>query len=150
MSGLLDSMSGWFSSWCSQALSPTREVEKVIFREVDTMFHTRCFVRVAGLSGALAVVLAAYGSHGFNESNADPRLKRVFYTANKIHFLHTLALLASPLTNRPFMVGTLLVTGIVVFSGSCYIHALTGSPIARAITPYGGMILIFSWLAMVL
>ena len=41
-----------------------KEIETVIVREVDTMFQSRAFVRIAGLSGALSVGMAAYGAHG--------------------------------------------------------------------------------------
>lgn len=47
-------------------------------------------------------------------------------------------------------VGTLLTGGMVLFSGSCYYHALTGNTTIRKVTPYGGMMLIFGWLAMML
>ena len=41
-----------------------KEIERVIVREVTMAQSGRAFVRVAGLSGALAVGLGAYGAHG--------------------------------------------------------------------------------------
>ena len=44
-----------------------KEVETVIEKEVSEMSMTRVprfFVRVAGISGASAVMLGAYGAHG--------------------------------------------------------------------------------------
>ena len=49
-----------------------------------------------------------------------------------------------------FQAGSLLAAGTLVFSGSCYYYALTGSRTVRAYTPYGGVMLIAGWLAMVL
>lgn len=60
------------------------------------------WVRLAGLSGALAVALSAYGAHGLKD--LPERRKTVFDTASKYHFIHALAMLAVPLCNRPHLV----------------------------------------------
>ena len=49
-----------------------------------------------------------------------------------------------------FQAGPMLALGTMVFSGTCYYYALTGSRTVRQYTPYGGMMLIIGWLAMVL
>lgn len=41
-----------------------------------------------------------------------------------------------------------MVTGMLVFSGTCYIYALTERKDVIRFTPYGGMTLIVSWLSM--
>ncbi len=48
-----------------------------------------------------------------------------------------------------FQVGSLFALGTVLFSGSCYVHALTGNTAVRRVTPYGGMLLIAGWLAVI-
>lgn len=58
------------------------------------------FFRWAGFSGAIAVILAAYGGHG-HQFKGD---KHMFETANRLHFIHTLVLLALPLARRPAIV----------------------------------------------
>ncbi|XP_054712201.1 LOW QUALITY PROTEIN: transmembrane protein 256 homolog [Uloborus diversus] len=109
------------------------------------------FIRLAGLSGTAAVTMGAYGSHGFYPRTDVPsELKDVYRTANYYHFLHTLALLAVPLTRRPLLVGTLLTTGMSIFCGTCYAYALTGNKSIVRITPYGGTLLIIAWLSMIL
>lgn len=63
------------------------------------------FVRIAGLSGAAAVVLGAMGAHRtFSETDTKEDLKKIFETANRFHFLHTLALMTVPLCRRPYIV----------------------------------------------
>lgn len=63
------------------------------------------FVRLAGLSGAAAVVLGAMGAHrNFPEPETKEDLRKIFDTANRFHFLHTLALVTVPLCRRPFIV----------------------------------------------
>jgi len=107
------------------------------------------FVRIAGLSGVSAVAMGAYGAHTF-KAEEDADRKKVYDTANFYHFIHTLALLAVPLTKRPIMSGTLIFTGTTVFCGTIYYHALTNEKQLRKYTPYGGIILMLGWLAMVL
>lgn len=65
--------------------------------------HNYNFVRLAGLSGASAVVLGAIGSHHLNIQDK-PELRNVFETANRFHFFHSIALLAMPLTKYPVIV----------------------------------------------
>jgi len=111
----------------------------------------RPVIRIAGVSGALAVALGAYGAHAFfNKDGVASELKTVYETANKYHFLHTVALLAVPLCRKPLLTGSLLVMGTAIFSGSCYYYALTQERWIRKITPYGGTLLIIGWLSMAL
>lgn len=56
--------------------------------------------RWAGFSGALAVIMAAYGAHG-HQFKGD---KDTFMHGNQMHFFHTLVLLAMPLARRPSLV----------------------------------------------
>lgn len=68
------------------------------------------FVRLAGLSGALAVALGAYGAHAlFKRDDIPEELKEAYDRANHYHFLHTLALLGVPLTRRPALVSSCVV-----------------------------------------
>jgi len=43
-----------------------------------------------------------------------------------------------------------MITGMIIFSGSCYYQSITQDSTIRRITPYGGMLLIISWLLMIL
>lgn len=140
-----------------QVLNPKEvvtEVTKVIEVMPGNMIiipaYSRWFVRLAGLSGASAVALGAYGAHVFYRRDYPEELKQVYETANRYHFLHTLALLGVPLCKRPKLAGSMLAVGTVIFSGTCYYYALSGSRNVRQYTPYGGMLLIAGWLAMVL
>ncbi|KAL5004018.1 hypothetical protein ScPMuIL_017474 [Solemya velum] len=151
MSNVLSDISN-LGSWAYNCLpsiirTEVKEVERLV--EVEMFAKGKHFVRIAGASGAFAVAMAAYGSHVFKNSEADQAMKEGFSNANHMHLIHSAALLAVPLTKRPVLVGTAMSLGIVLFSGTIYIHALTGSTKFRSLTPYGGMLLIFSWLAMI-
>ncbi|XP_028164516.1 transmembrane protein 256 homolog isoform X1 [Ostrinia nubilalis] len=109
------------------------------------------FVRLAGLSGAAAVVLGAMGAHRtFPETDTKEDLRKIFDTANRFHFLHTLALMTVPLCRRPYVAGAFFVAGMGLFCGTCYYHAFTGDKCFRRLTPIGGSCLILGWIAMVL
>ncbi|CAG0913733.1 unnamed protein product [Notodromas monacha] len=107
------------------------------------------WTRVAGLSGALAVILGAYGSHSPALKQVSPEKRAVFETANRYHFFHSIALLGVPLCRRPMITGSLMFAGMLIFSGSCYGYALTNYQDARRVTPFGGILLIVSWLSMI-
>ncbi|OWF49687.1 transmembrane protein 256 homolog [Mizuhopecten yessoensis] len=125
-----------------------KEVETVIIRESTMALAGRNFVRLAGLSGSVAVCMAAYGAHGM--SKAEEKKKRIYDIGNNFHLIHSVALLGTPLCNRPILVGGLMTMGTLVFCGSCYVYSLTGNDRIRYVTPYGGMMLIVAWLLMVL
>ena len=67
---------------------------------------------------------------------------------------HALALIAvsllAPRTGAVVQVaGVLFAAGIVIFSGSLYALALTGTRWLGAITPIGGLLLLAGWLTLV-
>uniref|UniRef100_A0A674JTD4 Transmembrane protein 256 n=1 Tax=Terrapene triunguis TaxID=2587831 RepID=A0A674JTD4_9SAUR len=99
--------------------------------------------RVGALSGAGAVGAAAYGAHGAGGSG-------LYETANRYHFLHSLALLAVPHCRRPLLAGALLTSGMGLFCGPLYYHAWSGDPTFNKAAPYGGSLLILGWLTMAL
>jgi uncharacterized membrane protein YgdD (TMEM256/DUF423 family) len=106
----------------------------------------------AGLM-ALGVMLGAFGAHALKERldaySMDVYQKAVFY-----HFIHALGILivsvlfrAGALTESACtIVCALLAAGIVLFSGSLYLLAFTGSRGLGAITPFGGISFIGAWL----
>ncbi|CAD5124487.1 DgyrCDS12768 [Dimorphilus gyrociliatus] len=116
------------------------------------------FVRIAGISGIIAMLLDAYGSHIFrNQIDEDDTdlidssdLKYVFKIGNRYHFVSTLCLLATPGMRHPYLSGFLMTTGMTIFCGSCYYHALTGKTKYNWLTPYGGVTLLIAWFSMAL
>lgn len=112
------------------------------------------FVRIAGLMGATAVALGAYGAHRSYPKDLpkekQTELQRIFETGNRYHFINSLALLCVPLCRCPKISGSLLIMGITLFSGTCYYHAITGQNKFGQLAPVGGTCLILGWLAMVM
>ena len=97
------------------------------------------------------VLLGAFGAHGL-KSRLSPDLLAVFETAVRYQMYHGLALLAVAWAATRWsssligISGWMFVVGILVFSGSLYILALTGIRWLGAMTPLGGLLLILGWL----
>ncbi|XP_015608423.1 transmembrane protein 256 homolog [Cephus cinctus] len=108
------------------------------------------FVRLAALSGATAVILGAYGSHKQYPKDNNREQQRVFETASRYHFIHTLALLGLPMCRAPFIAGIFMLSGMVMFCGTCYYYAFTGEKRFSRVTPIGGMCFILGWLGMLI
>jgi len=110
----------------------------------------RYFLIAAAISGFCAVALGAFASHGL-KGTLEPYLLQVFQTGVQYQFYHTLALLAvALLPQRPAirLAGWSFVCGIVLFSGSLYVLALSGVHWLGAVTPLGGCAFLTGWAAM--
>ncbi|RUS76530.1 hypothetical protein EGW08_015702 [Elysia chlorotica] len=152
MADLFNSIGSALGSLYNSLPKLSSEIEQVVVKEIQMIGAppgTRAFVRLAGLSGAVAVSLGAYGSHVFRHKDVNPELKVTFDIANKYHFIHTLGLLGTPMSSRPLLTGTLMTAGMFLFCGSCYYHAFTENKAVRKVTPYGGFLLIFAWASMI-
>jgi uncharacterized membrane protein YgdD (TMEM256/DUF423 family) len=102
--------------------------------------------RIAGVTGALGVLLGAFGAHGLKGRVTDPHLLEVWDTAARYHLLHALALgLVAVHPRRPTSAGVAFVLGILLFSGSLYAMTLTGVRALGAVTPLGGLSFITGW-----
>ncbi|HAH38961.1 MAG TPA: DUF423 domain-containing protein [Algoriphagus sp.] len=112
-------------------------------------------IMLAGLSGAIAVGLGAFGAHGLEDTLAATGRADTFETAVKYHFYHTLAIaligiikLTKPNWKSLVFASWSMVFGIIVFSGSLYILSLSGVTWWGAITPLGGVGFIMGWLGL--
>jgi uncharacterized membrane protein YgdD (TMEM256/DUF423 family) len=102
---------------------------------------------------ALAVALGAFGAHGLR-NRLDAYSLGVYEKAVFYHFTHAIGLLIVPLLERvqllvPAAAGRvcwLLLAGIVLFSGSLYVLALTGVRSLGAVTPFGGVAFLAAWI----
>jgi uncharacterized membrane protein YgdD (TMEM256/DUF423 family) len=109
----------------------------------------------AAIMLALAVSIGAFGAHGL-QGRLDAYSTSVYEKAVFYHFIHALGLLAVPLLVRAGLIsntagtwtGWLLLAGIVLFSGSLYVLAITGVKTLGAITPFGGAAFIAAWVVL--
>jgi uncharacterized membrane protein YgdD (TMEM256/DUF423 family) len=107
---------------------------------------------IAAILLALAVGLGAFGAHGLR-NRLDAYLMDIYKTAVLYHFLHALGMLVVsvlPKTGAVTESGAqtvcwLLLIGILLFSGSLYLLALTGARALGAVTPFGGVAFLAAW-----
>lgn len=103
-------------------------------------------LRLAALSGFLVVALGAFGAHGLKAILQRHETLETWQTAVFYHALHTLVLLALstfPAISKGAVIS--FVFGIVVFSGSLYLLAVTNMRWLGAVTPVGGAGLLVGW-----
>ena len=109
---------------------------------------------LTGVNGAVLVALGAIGAHAFA---GDGQAKAWFDTAWRYQGLHAVALLALSLALLKLEPGlprtalsagmALFVLGTILFCGSLYKQAWTGSGLFQMSAPLGGGSLILGWLA---
>jgi uncharacterized membrane protein YgdD (TMEM256/DUF423 family) len=102
--------------------------------------------RAAAALCFLAVGLGAFGAHALKETLQANGMSEVWNKAVLYHFVHALALLVLavvPAASR--VTSALFVAGIIFFSGSLYLVALTNIKWIGAITPLGGLCLLAGW-----
>jgi len=113
------------------------------------------WAKVASLFMFSGVVLGAFGAHALRDK-LSPSAIEIYKTAVLYHLIHALGLfviawLSTQSTDpKIFWSGILLTLGIVLFSGSLYLLAATGTKWLGAITPLGGLAFLAGWLVLFL
>jgi uncharacterized membrane protein YgdD (TMEM256/DUF423 family) len=106
---------------------------------------------IAAVLLALATACGAFGAHALKAHLAPERLA-LWETAVRYHFFQGLGLLGVGLALRSLdaavlrHAATLIVVGIVLFSGSLYALSLGGPRALGVLTPLGGLAWIAGWL----
>jgi uncharacterized membrane protein YgdD (TMEM256/DUF423 family) len=110
----------------------------------------RHLIIIAAVVLLIGVGTGAFGAHGLKRV-LGPDMLAVWHTAVTYQMIHGLGILAiaalgsrfgSPLLSAA---GLVMLAGIIVFSGSLYLLALTGTRWLGAITPLGGLAFIAAW-----
>ena len=105
--------------------------------------------RIAAVAGLLAVVLGAFGAHGLKDLLAQNGTAAIWEKAVFYHFIHAVMLFV--LAERkvfPAVAWWCFLAGIIIFSGSLFLLAVTDIKWLGAITPVGGLSLMAGWLAL--
>ena len=126
------------------------------------------WLAVAAANGFLAVATGAFAAHGL-EGRLDAAALQIFETAARYHMYHALALGLAALALRWVVSASgaggagarsrvarrsaaaapwLFLAGIVLFSGSLYLLALTGIRALGMVTPVGGIAFLAGWAAL--
>ena len=115
------------------------------------MIMFRKYFLIGAIFAAIAIALGAFGAHGLKEIVSE-RMLQNFETGVRYQMYGALGLMLIALAStvvkdyKKLATGAMLiVVGMIIFSGSLYIMALTGATILGAITPIGGVSLIAGW-----
>jgi uncharacterized membrane protein YgdD (TMEM256/DUF423 family) len=105
---------------------------------------------IAAVNGFLAVAAGAFAAHGL-QGRLDAHALTTFETAARYHMYHALAIGLAAFANRDAAAGAATVAsgfflaGILLFSGSLYLLALTGARGFAFVTPIGGLSFLIGW-----
>jgi len=113
------------------------------------------FLVIGAVSGCLVVILGAFGTHGLKDI-LDEYGKSIYEKAVLYHMFHTIAILILGLIEKNqselqlFLAGWAFIFGIILFSGSLYVLAVTGIKSLGMVTPIGGVFFIIGWVSLFL
>ena len=106
----------------------------------------------AGILLGLAVAIGAFGAHGLKD-HLDPYSMGIYEKGVFYHFIHALGMLVVSVLPKAGVLSpdkmkwicALLFAGIVAFSGSLYLLAVTGAQMLGLVTPIGGLCFLAAW-----
>jgi uncharacterized membrane protein YgdD (TMEM256/DUF423 family) len=113
------------------------------------------WLAIAAINGFLAVAAGAFGAHGL-QGRLDPHAMQVFETGARYQMYHALAIGLAAFAVRGAaasyaqIAAGFFLGGIVLFSGSLYLLALTGNKALGIVTPFGGLAFLIGWSALAL
>ncbi len=102
-------------------------------------------VRLAASLIFLGIALGAFGAHGLEERLQETGRLANWETATFYHLLHGLAMFGVALHFPRPRGYWWFFAGILLFSGSLYLLAVTGQTRLGMITPFGGVSFLVGW-----
>lgn len=115
------------------------------------MPESRKFMVIASVFGLTGVALGAFGAHSLKSAISSEMLS-VFETGVRYQMYHSFALyvvswaLQSKRSTKFLVAAWSFVAGVILFSGSLYILAMSGIRWFGIVTPIGGVSLLGGWL----
>ena len=108
-------------------------------------------IRVAAAMGLLAVALGAFGAHGLKAVLEQHNTAAIWEKAVFYHLIHAVMLFVLA-QRKSFPAGPWMsfFFGLILFSGSLYLFALTKAQWLVVITPIGGVSFLAGWLWLLL
>ena len=108
------------------------------------------FIAIGSILGMLVVILGAFGAHGLKDI-LDDYGQSIYDKAVLYHMFHSIAILVVGIIQKILpnlelqLVGLFFLLGIVIFSGSLYVLAISGMKWLGMITPIGGLLFMLGW-----
>lgn len=116
---------------------------------MDMIARKKIALSRAAFNLGLTVIIGAFGAHGL-QGKVSEKAIATFETGVTYHQLHGVALLILPLIGialgKTFpWVGRFFTLGTILFSGFCYLYAITGIKAMAMVVPFGGVSFIIGW-----
>jgi len=105
---------------------------------------------LAAILAFTGVALGAFGAHGLKDILVQNQTLEIWKTASLYHLVHAVAMLVADAPAGRFPPAGFFAVGIVIFSGSLYLLAITGVSWLGAITPLGGLAFLIGWIRLAL
>ncbi|MGO4547010.1 DUF423 domain-containing protein [Paenibacillus sp. 2TAB23] len=114
------------------------------------------YFAIGALNAAIAIALGAFGAHGLEQKLTEHYLE-IFETGVRYHMYNALGLMLIALFAKQIAAGKLvlnggrlILTGMIIFSGSLYILALTSFSKLGMVTPLGGVAILAGWTCVII
>ncbi|MEC0238744.1 DUF423 domain-containing protein [Paenibacillus dokdonensis] len=114
----------------------------------------RKFMIIGALMAMLSVAIGAFGAHLLEPIVGESSMK-VYETGVQYHMVHALGIIFVAVaagfwgdSRKLALAGWLLFAGIILFSGSLYLLAITGIKPLGIITPFGGVAFMIGWICL--
>ena len=108
------------------------------------------FISIGAILGVFVVILGAFGAHGLKDL-LDDYGQSIYDKAVLYHMFHSIAILIVGIIQKSVpdlelqLSGLFFLLGIIIFSGSLYVLAISGIKWLGIITPVGGLLFIMGW-----
>ncbi|ATD05412.1 MULTISPECIES: DUF423 domain-containing protein [Pseudoalteromonas] len=112
----------------------------------------KLYLIVGSVFCLLSVALGAFAAHGLKGRLSDYAIG-IFNTAAQYQMTHGLAIIATAFLIKwglkVQVAGGFFIAGVLLFSGSLYLLALTGMKWLGPITPIGGTCFLIAWILLI-
>ena len=124
------------------------------------MTHKKVLI-IAGILGAIAVIMGAMGAHAL-ETLISPNSLKSYLTGARYNMVHAITLVALAgnqqyihpkwfqISTYTFLIGTLLFSGSIYLLSTSAITGIEAKSVLGPITPIGGLVLISGWVSIVI
>ncbi len=105
----------------------------------------RFYTVTGGIFGFIGVGLGAFGAHGL-KGTLSPEMMEIFRTGVLYQLIHTVVITAIAINGKKFDTACLFfAAGVILFSFSLYLYAITGIKTIAMVTPLGGLSFLIGW-----
>jgi uncharacterized membrane protein YgdD (TMEM256/DUF423 family) len=112
---------------------------------------SKALIIAAGILGFLGVAIGAFGAH-YLSSKITSEMMNIYHTGVMYNLIHAVVILIIGLSDKDkfYMAGVFFILGVILFSFSLYLYAITSVIAFAFITPFGGMFFLIGWLVIVI